>query len=225
MGSLALRNSTKRDETPSSRNNTESDSNRDGKPKSLKRRHGVLQESQILPPEKLYKQPRVSGISSPSSRPMNRSASSSCLVILPAGRPKDQALNASALSNKLQEVKKSRTSGQLGSGKDSDSKKATSISLSSLASAELVNRFKWSPIQRPGTLKHKSLPKPKQTTQVTIDLVSDDEEVAAPVQTRILPPLKKYVPVENNRPLASAQSNKFIHYSRNRKHGPQFKKG
>jgi DNA (cytosine-5)-methyltransferase 1 len=142
MGSLALRNSTNRDETPSSRNNTESDSNRDGKPKSLKRRHGVLQESRILSPEKLYKQPRVSGISSPSSRPMNRSASSSCLVILPAGRPKDQALNASALSNKLQEVKKSRTSGQLGSGKDSDSKKATSISLSSLASAELVNRFK-----------------------------------------------------------------------------------
>jgi hypothetical protein len=133
-------------------------------------------------------------------------------------------LNASALSSTLRQVKESKTSQQRGYSaydddddtEDSDSEKVTLISRSSLAS---------SATQRPSTLKHKSPSKPKQNPPVVINLISDDEEVAAPAQTRIIASSKKYVSANNTHLMAYGQTNNFMHYSRNRKHGQRVRMG
>ncbi len=246
-GSLALHNATNSDTAPSSKSNTESDSNCDEKPKSLKRAHGLLQESLILPPEKLYKQPRVSSVSSPSSSNVNNGPASSFQVIIPAARLKDKTLNASTLSSTLHHVKEGKPeySTYEGESEASESEKATPILPSSFASSELLNRVKSKMIERSGSRKHKSPSNLEQTPRVVINLISDDEEVSAskprkilplpkryiPVdnshttangQRKITPPPKKYVPRANSHMIANEQRNKSMHYGNmNGKHGPQ----
>ena len=245
IGSLALRPTPSQDKTSPSIEREIPTSSLMAMMNSLKRPFKSIQEARNVAPGNNFKLPRLSDLPSKSTSGASNSRENvSCEEDMTLyRRPQHHTLNASHLVEKLREIKRERflqkpdyfaaDDDEEDAYQDAnehveavgDEQVEISISQSSFPSPGQLNRFNARTISTPKRGRCKTLSKDK--AKVIIDLISDDEDevTALPNHKAALPSLEKYkyVPVDNSKFMAYAQTSRVMHGDRNRKYNHRIK--
>jgi DNA (cytosine-5)-methyltransferase 1 len=215
LGSLAPR-------TPNSRDGlilSGSGSDRQVKPMSLKRPHGMLRISEERVQERTRKVPRVIiPSSSSSSLPGSRSPYRQ--------HPKAQPVSPSTLVEKLDSIRRDQIRQKRANLRDDNEDGDSTVEVipgpsSAIQSSSLMNSARSRPTQTAGSGRSKVPSKEKPKVQVVISLLTDDEDedpdAAGPLSRPSLSSSKNYVPADNSNLMAYAQTSRLMNHGKTKK--------